>query len=89
MAVGVFNGRATITGSAQSLDSITGTANTYSYLAVKAARGSVLIGNSGITLANGYPVDNDEDTIIPVSSTGASLFFIGNGELEFFGISTA
>lgn len=89
MAAGIFQGRATITGSAQTLDAITGGTQTYGYLSLRTSRGIVLMGNSGITLQNGFPLDNDTQSQMGVSIAGAALNFIGNGELEFFGIATA
>jgi hypothetical protein len=89
MAAGIFQGRAIITDSPQTLDAITGGTQTYGYLSLRTSKGIVLVGNSGITLQNGFPLDNDETMDIPVSVAGAAINFRGSGELEFFGIATA
>ena len=91
MAVGIFHGRAIITDVAVTLDSITGGTQTYGYLALRTVKGIVVIGNSGVTLANGFSLGDSSDQleVIGTPVIGASLNIRGNGELQYFGISTA
>lgn len=90
MAVGVFNGRFSVGASAVSLDSLTGGTQTYNQMAFRRTSGTILIGNSGLTSANGFPLIQGETyELEAVSITGAALFLIGPGTVDFLGNSTA
>lgn len=88
MAAGIFQGRFNIT-AIQTLDALTGGAQTYSYLNVRGISGSVYMGNSAVTSVNGFQLSYDPPHRINVSVAGSALNFVGNGVLEFFGIATA
>lgn len=90
MAVGVFNAKLTLTGAAQSLDTLLGGTQTFNYMAIRRVSGAALIGNAALTVPNGYSLNQDQSLEIPVAGiTGASVFLIGPGVVEFFGNSTA
>lgn len=87
MAAGVKNGKQALTAAA-ALGTFTDGV-TFSFLSARCIAGSVAVGNSGVTQANGFQVPRDSPLVIPVTITAADLFFIGVGTLEFVGIATA
>ena len=89
MAAGVFHGRFTLTGAAQTLDTLTGGTQTYNVISLRRVDGAVVIGNSGVTLATGYPLKQDEPLVMEGAIVGANLNLIGPGLVEFFGNATA
>lgn len=89
MAAGVFNGRFTLGAAAATLDSLTGGAQTYSHISLRRMDGAVCIGNSGVTLTNGFPLLQGETTHLQGGILGANLNLIGPGEVQFFGNATA
>jgi hypothetical protein len=89
MAAGdIFNGRLAVTSTRATLDALVGAgAKTYSYISLKRADGSAVIGNASVTSGNGLAfvdLSIGAGTII-----GANINLIGPATVEFFGITSA
>ena len=89
MAAGdIFNGRLAVTSTRATLDALVGAgAKTYSYVSLKRADGSPVIGNASVTSGNGLAFADlimNAGTII-----GANINLIGPATVEFFGITSA
>lgn len=90
MAAGVFSGKFTLSGSAQTLDTLTGGTQTYNHITFRRVSGPVVVGPAAVNLANGYALKTDEPMVIEGSIVGANVGLIGlNGVVEFFGNATA
>lgn len=89
MAAGIFQGEFILTSTRTTLDALTGGTQTYGYIAIRGARGSIAMGNSSVLQTNGFKLPKDYPLVVNQSVTGATLNFIGPGVLDFFGIATA
>ncbi len=101
MAAGdIFNARLTVTTTRATLDTLVGAgAKTYSYVRLVPTGGSVCMGNSSVTEANGErlavqaafePLLNLGEVILNSGTIiGANINLIGAGTVDFFGITSA
>lgn len=92
MAAGVFNGKFTLTGAAQTLDTLTGGTQTYNVITFRRVSGfaGAALGNAAVTLANGLALPLNEQITLSGAIAGANVGLIGAGAVvEFFGNATA
>lgn len=90
MAAGSKSAKFTLTGVAQSIDTLIGDVSTYSHISLRRVDGAALMGAAGLTVNNGFSLGQGELVQLQNGAiVGSTVFLLGPGIVEFFGHATA